>query len=591
MGPLDTWIVAGSLAVLVLVSAWIAARQRRTEDYYLGGRRLPAWALGISLAANQVSAVSLVGAPAFVALRTGGGLVWLQYELAVPLAMAALVAWGVPFLRRARGAEVYRAVETTLGSGGRRVLAVLFLVGRGLGAGVVLYASALVVDACSGWGLDASLVVVGAVAVAYTALGGLVADVLSDVLQFGLLWGGTAAATVVLALRLGGEGGLLAGVDRGRLVALDLARHGLGDGATFAFWPMLVGGFFLYLSYYGCDQTQAQRLLAAADERAARRALVVAALVRFPLALTYCFFGVMLARLMVAEPGFAASLAGRPPDALVPRFLVTYLPAGVLGIAVAGVLAAALSSVDSAFNSLSAVTVEELLPASWNARPRLELLAARGVTVAWGLAAVGAGMIFARAGETTIEIINRVGSALYGPVLAIFLLAWRSRRADGRSAVIGGRGRDRGQSRRRRRAALGVLAVVERARLRRRSGRGRGGGPRAAAGGGRCGGPRGRRPGRAAPGVVLPCPGRSGRHHGGGILIPCRHAPGSRFSCPSSMPGPSFRVASPASGDRPSGTSRWWPWTTDPATAPPASSTPGRAGIRGSGCSTGPTAG
>lgn len=437
MGLLDTVIVIGSLAGMVLLSAWIAARQGRMDDFYLGGRRLPGWTLGVSLAANQVSAISLVGAPAFVALRTGGGLVWLQYELAVPLAMAALVLWGVPLLRRARGVEVYQAVEERLGPGARRTLAALFLAGRGLGAGVILYASALVVAACTAWGLDTSLLVVGLVAVAYTALGGLVADVLSDVFQFMLLWGGTVVATAVLGVRLGREGGLLAGVDRARLVAVDLAHHGLGDGATFAFWPMLIGGFFLYLSYYGCDQTQAQRILAAADEPTARRALVTASVVRFPLVLTYCLFGVMLARLLVAEPAFAASLSGLPPDALVPRFLVTYLPRGVLGIAVAGVLAAALSSVDSAFNSLSAVTVEELLPASWRDRPRLQLLAARSVTVLWGALAVAAGVVFSRAGETTIEIVNRVGSALYGPVLALFLLAWRSRRADGRSAVAG----------------------------------------------------------------------------------------------------------------------------------------------------------
>jgi SSS family solute:Na+ symporter len=417
-----------------MLAGWLARRQERLGDYYLGGGRLPPWALGVSLAANQVSAVSLVSAPAFVALRAGGGLRWLQYEMAVPLAMACLVLWGVPVLRRAGGAEIYAAVEARLGRGPRRTLAAFFLVGRGLGAGVILLVSARVVAACTGWGTDASLIVVGAVAVGYTALGGLVADVFSDVLQFVLLWGATAVATAVLAVRLGGAGGVLSGVDATRLQVLDFGSHGFGDGATFAFWPMLLGGFFLYLSYYGCDQTQAQRILAAADERGARRALAVGSLVRFPLVLTYCAFGVMLAAFLAASPEFAAQLAGRAADDLVPRFLVSYVPAGVLGVVVAGILAAALSSVDSAFNSLSAVTVEEFLPESTD---RASLRWARVITAGWGMAAVAAGLWFARSGETTIEIINRVGSALYGPVLAVFLLAWRSRRADGRSAVAG----------------------------------------------------------------------------------------------------------------------------------------------------------
>lgn len=196
MGTLDAAIVVGSLVGLVALGGWLAARQKVSEDYYLGGRRLPAWALGASLAANQVRAISLVGAPAFVALRAGGGLVWLQYELAVPLAMIVLVGWGVPFLRRAGGARVYSAVEARFGRAPRRALAVLFMVSRGAGAGVILYASALVVAAVTGWSLSASLPVVGGVAVACTSLGGLVADVVTDVAQLGLLWGGTALAGV-----------------------------------------------------------------------------------------------------------------------------------------------------------------------------------------------------------------------------------------------------------------------------------------------------------------------------------------------------------------------------------------------------------
>jgi SSS family transporter len=435
MSKLDLVIVVASLVGLVVFAGWLAGRQRRTTDYYLGGGRLPAWALGLSLAANQVSAISLVGAPAFVALSPGGGLAWLQYEMAVPLAMACLVVWGVPVLRRAGGAEVYAAVERRLGQGARRTLAGFFLLGRGLGAGVILLASARVVAACSGWSVETSVLVVGTVAVGYTALGGLIADVFSDVVQFGLLWSATVVATGALWIRLGGGVHALVDVDPDRLAVLRFTAHGLGDGATYAFWPMLIGGFFLYLSYYGCDQTQAQRILAAADENRARRALAVGALVRFPLVLTYCVFGVMLAAFLAATPEFASRFADRPADDLVPLFLVTYVPAGILGVVVAGILAAALSSVDSAFNSLSAVTIEEILPADGFESSRLAW--ARRITVLWGMFSMGSALWFSRWGETTIEIVNRVGSALYGPVLAVFLLAWRSRRADGRSAVAG----------------------------------------------------------------------------------------------------------------------------------------------------------
>jgi len=433
MTPIDTAIVLASLLALVVFGAWLASRQRRTGDYYLGGRRLPAWALGLSLAANQVSAISLVGAPAFVALRAGGGLRWLQYELAVPLALAVLAVWGVPVLRRASGASVYAAVERRLGAGARKALAALFVISRGAGAGVILYASALVVAAVTGWSFVASLAVVAGVAVAYTTLGGLTADVVSDVAQFVLLWGGTLVTCVLLAVTLHDQSALLATIDRARLDPLVLGQHGLGDGATFAFWPMLLGGFFLYLAYYGCDQTQAQRLLAARSPEDAGRALAIASFARFPLVLTYCALGVLLAELLAADPAFAARLAGKPPDALVPEFLAHAAPAGIRGLAVAAILAAGLSSIDSALNSLSAVSVEELLPA----RLATRLTSARLATAAWGALAAAAGYAFSRAGETTIELVNRVGSAVYGPTLAVFVLAWRSRRADARSAVAG----------------------------------------------------------------------------------------------------------------------------------------------------------
>lgn len=432
MHPVDLAVVAVFLGGLVAAAGWLSARQEDTADYYLAGRRLPAWALGVSLAANQVSAVSLVGAPAFVALREGGGLRWLQYELAVPLAMAALVLWGVPLLRRAPGADVYGAVEHRLGKGARRTVATFFLLGRGLGAGVVVYTSALVVAAVTSWSVGLSLAVVAGVAAVYTTLGGLLADVASDVLQFVLLWGGTVVAGAFVALELRSRGmGVLEGVPRERLVPLDLAGHGLGDGATFAFLPMVVGGLFLYLSYYGCDQTQAQRILAAPDDATARRALTWGAFLRFPLVLTYCLFGVLLAAFVAAEPAFADALAGRPPDALVPTFLVGYLPPGLLGLAMVGILAAALSSIDSALNSLSAVTLEEF--GSGDAETRR----ARILTLAWGGWAGLTGWWFAGRGETVIELVNQVGSLVYGPMLALFALAWRGRRVTGPSAVAG----------------------------------------------------------------------------------------------------------------------------------------------------------
>jgi SSS family solute:Na+ symporter len=291
--------------------------------------------LALSILANQVSAVSLVGAPAFVALREGGGLRWLQYELALPLAMLLLVAALVPALRSVPGSSIYAYAEARFGRDARRALAGAFLLSRGLSLGVILYATSLVVAEANGVPAGTALVAVGLLSVLYT-----------DVVQLVLLWVGTFVCAVYVLVH--GGASVLAAIPGDRTRALVLDATGLGDGATFAFWPMLLGGLFLYLSYYGCDQSQAQRLLTARDEAAARDSLVLNGLLRFPLVATFCGFGLLLAGLLQVDPAFAALMRDRPADSLVPVFMVSYLPPGLRGLLLAAILAAAMSSIDSA---------------------------------------------------------------------------------------------------------------------------------------------------------------------------------------------------------------------------------------------------
>ena len=293
---IDIAVVVAYLAGVVGMSYVFARRQHTGEDYFLAGRSMRGVPLAISILANQASAVSLVGAPAFVALREGGGLRWLQYELAVPLAMLVLIVLFLPALRSVPGSSIYAFVEQRFGRPTRQALAGSFLLSRGLSLGVILYASALVVTTAIGWPILWSILAIGIFSVAYTSLGGLVADIWSDIVQLVLLWGGTLVAAVYLLLH--GGHALVDAIPLDRAEPFVLNATGLQDGTTFTLWPMLFGGLFLYLSYYGCDQSQAQRLLAARSDGDARRALVWNGLLRFPLVLTYCVFGLLLAGLL-----------------------------------------------------------------------------------------------------------------------------------------------------------------------------------------------------------------------------------------------------------------------------------------------------
>ena len=432
LGGLDLLVLGAYLAAILGMSFAFARRQRTGEQYFLAGRAMGGSVLAASILANQASAISLVGAPAFVALREGGGLRWLQYELALPLAMLLAIVVLLPAVRSVPGSSIYAYAERRFGRGTRQALAGAFLLSRGLSLGVILHASSLVLGEALGWPTDRALLLVGIASVLYTSLGGIVADIWSDVLQLALLWGGTLVAAVYVATRTGLH--VLAALPAERTRTLVPDATGLGDGATFAFWPMLFGGLFLYLSYYACDQSQAQRLLTARDDAQARRALVLNGLLRFPLVLTYCGFGLLLAGLLTVDPRLSAALEGRPPDALVPVFITTYLPAGLRGLLLAAILAAAMSSIDSALNSLAAVTLDDVAgldPA------RQSVWLGRLTSLSWGAFAVASGMLFARSGAGVLEMVNQVGSAFYGPVLAVFALGALTGGATGRGALLG----------------------------------------------------------------------------------------------------------------------------------------------------------
>lgn len=431
LAALDLAVVIAYLGAVLGLSWYLALRQRTGTDYFLAGRAMGGGLLAVSILANQLSAVSLIGAPAFVALRPGGGLSWLQYELAVPLAMLAAIVLLVPMLRSLPGTSIYEFAEQRYGPGTRRALAGAFLLSRGLALGVLLYASALVVSGALGWPVEASILAIGLFSLCYTSLGGIVADIWSDAIQLVVLLLGLLAGVIAVLLRHGSE--VIAAIPVDRTQAL-VAGAGLGEGGTFAFWPMLLGGFFLYVSYYACDQSQAQRLLAARSEAEARKALMLNGVLRFPLVLTYCLFGLLLGGLLATDAAFSTAMAGRPADGLVPLFMMEYVPAGLRGLMFAGLLAAAMSSIDSAMNSLAAVTLEDVLrrdPASLPARW------GRLTSALWGLFAVGSGLAFAESGTGVLELVNLIGSAFYGPILAVFILGVVTRGVTGRGAVAG----------------------------------------------------------------------------------------------------------------------------------------------------------
>lgn len=440
---LDWLVIGGYLAFLVLFALWLARRQRDRADYYVGGRQMGAWPVALSVMATQCSTNSILGAPAFVAFAAGGGLVWLQYELALPLAMIVLMLLVMPLFRQLQLVSVYGYLEQRFDLRTRLLLSALFQFVRAFATAVTVFSIAIVIDLILGIGFFWSVVILGVFTVVYDVLGGIRGVIYSDVIQMGILVAVLVLLLVLLVQGSGGAGAMLDSLEPARRRALEFGHHGLGDGETFAFWPMLFGGFFLYLAYYGCDQSQAQRLLCTRDIDTTNRALLINGLLRFPVVALYCLVGVGIAVYAAGSEGFLASLPlhGDMPqyNLAVPRYMIDALPPGLVGLALVALFAAAMSSLDSVINSLSATTMEDFV-VRFSREPlgqQQELLLSRLITVAWGVVTLTLSFYVGDIAPTVLEAINKIGSLANGPILAVFALGLLTTRASGSGACIG----------------------------------------------------------------------------------------------------------------------------------------------------------
>jgi SSS family solute:Na+ symporter len=441
------WIVVGTyLLGMILLSLAIARGQQNRRDYYLGGNRSSATTIALSTMATQCSTNSILGAPAFVAFSLGGGMVWLQYELAVPLAMIVIMALILPTLRTLQLVSVYEYLERRFGLATRLTLSVVFQLVRAFATGVTVYGIGLVLAVCLETDFLTAVLLLGLVTVVYDAIGGMRAVMISDVIQLAILFAAILAAIGVAVNLLGGIEAILAGVPAGRLQALDFRHTGLGDGHDYAFWPMLFGGLFLYVSYYGCDQSQTQRLLSSRNVTDGNRALLLNGLLRFPLVLSYCVLGLCLAAYAASDPGFLDRLprrddAGGAPNfnLAMPQFVFEQFPPGLVGLVMVGLFAAAMSSLDSVLNALSATTMEDLVR-RFRRTPlsdRAEFLAAKALTVFWGTLTVAMAFVVDDIADSVLIAINKIGSLINGPLLAVFLLGLLTRRANQRGVLTG----------------------------------------------------------------------------------------------------------------------------------------------------------
>ena len=290
MHPIN-WLIVGAYVAYVLVDGIRRAKgTKEIEGYFLAGRSLPWWAVGLSVMATQLSAVTMIGTTGQGATD---GLRFVQFYFGLPLAMVILGVTIVPFLRGAGVYTAYEYLERRFDARTRTLTAFLFLISRGMSCGVIVAAPAVVFSALFGWPLMWCVALIGVPTVAYTMLGGIQAVTWADVKQMVLIVVALLAVIVVLLVKMPvspDEALQIAGAT-GRLKVFDFSFN-LNE--TYTFWSGLIGGTFLMLSYFGTDQSQVQRYLAAKSVGAARTSLLMSAYWKIPLQALVLLVGVMV---------------------------------------------------------------------------------------------------------------------------------------------------------------------------------------------------------------------------------------------------------------------------------------------------------
>ncbi len=407
------------------------------KDYFLGGNSFNWFPLSISTAATQLSAISFISAPAFVGLKENGGMKWLTYEFAVPLAMLFLMVFLIPPLFKMGIVSVYEYLEKRYSSSTRILLSIVFQISRAFATSVMIYTVALILTSVMAIPMWSTISIIGVVTLIYSYQGGMKAVVYGDVIQMGILFLGIILCLIFGLHHLGGWSEFLGAVDVNRLEVVDFNAYGLSEGSDFGFWPMLIGGFFLYASYYGTDQSQVQRLFSAKDIGTVRKALLCNGLIRFPITLTYCIMGLIIGTLVVKNPSFRALIPMDKPDLMIPIFIKEFLPHGIIGILLVAIFSAAMSSLSSTINSLSAATVEDLFNRDKALDTNTYMRYSKISALFWGVVCIVLAFFTGDIAKTVIEAINKIGSVFYGPIFATFIAAIGFKRTNFIGANIG----------------------------------------------------------------------------------------------------------------------------------------------------------
>ncbi|MGC9950301.1 MAG: sodium:solute symporter [Bryobacteraceae bacterium] len=517
MRPLDWVVLVGSLASIIAYGLYRGRGSNTVDRYLLAGKSMPWYAMALSIMATQASAITFIS-------TTGqsyvDGMRFVQFYFGMPLAMVALSATAVPIFHRAKVYTAYEYLESRFDAKTRALASAIFLMQRGLSVGLTFYAPAIVLSVIFAWPDRVTTLIIGITVVLYTVTGGIRTVTWTDVQQMIIILFGLVVALAMIFVLLPRQVSFLDAMHlAGAAGKLNAVNFHFDWNDRYNLWSGLIGGMFLALSYFGCDQSQVQRYLTGKSIAQSKLSLLFTAMAKIPMQFFILFIGAMVFVFYIFEPAPMVfqrleynriqqpelraryePIAARYEDAFARRkaealaivearhshdaraesdaiagyrraqqdvdaarrqgaalveatggekgfrdtnyiflsFVTKYLPAGIVGLVIAVILAATMSSSSGEINSLATVSVVDIYKRHFvkQASDRHYLTASRVATAFWGAYAVA----FAGLGKhlgSLIEAVNIVGSLFYGSLLGVFVLAFFFKRVSGTGAFVG----------------------------------------------------------------------------------------------------------------------------------------------------------
>ncbi len=424
----DLLVLFGYLVLVTGMGCRFYRKNQESEHFMSAGRSLPGWAIGLSIFGSYVSSISFLANPGKAYAQNWNAFV---FALSLPLAAWIAVKWFVPFYRRNGDLSAYHHLEKRFGSWARSYAVACYLLTQVARFGTILYLLALALVPLTGWDIRVIIIVAGLIIIVYPLLGGTEAVVWTGVAQAVVLVGGAVAAlTVIIFKTPGGLGEVFSVAAEHQKFSLGAMDGGLGAST---FWVVMIYGMVINLQNFGVDQGYVQRYLTAQSDAGAARSVWLGAMLYVPVGAAFFFIGTALYAFYTTQPTLLPD--GLKADAVFPHFISTQLPAGVAGLVVAGLCAAAM---DSNLNCMATLFLNDVyrrhLRPQAGEREAMRVL--HGSTLVFGAICVAAALAMISI-KSALDVWWELAGVFGGGMLGLFLLGRMAPRADGRAGLTG----------------------------------------------------------------------------------------------------------------------------------------------------------